>query len=89
MRVHELGLGWSTSCFSTRKTLLRVGNFYYDFVSTILFLHLVLVRVFPQNKCIKLYAALHQMKSIEPSDFLFLRTANVCLANQLAVQENQ
>lgn len=53
-----------------RETLLRVSSFDYDFVSTALVLELTVVRVFfPQSKWIKLYAALHQMKSIDLSHF--------------------
>lgn len=58
-----------------RKTLLGEGNFDNDFVSTVRLLELVIVKASPpkntliQNKWIKLYAAFHQMKPVDLSDF--------------------
>lgn len=46
VRIPEQGHGWSTACFSGRKTLLRVGSFDCDFVSTISFLDFVIESVF-------------------------------------------
>lgn len=53
-----------------RKTLLRVSSLENDFISTVLFLERVIVRIFsPKNKWLKLDVALHQMKSIDLFNF--------------------